>query len=478
METKGIVQTIEEAFSARDMTAVRRNLSLLITKGRRNLKAKVSAAEFLLRLPDPARAFRLLCDEDHLDHEGRLVLANAANFLGASKYGLRILDSIPESVRRRRRIETGQILSTTYHDVEALDYFENAGSPIRPKPLNDPAGPSALMLRCYPLLELAKYEDVLAISDYFLTQNNSPGRKAFALIFAAWACAESNQPKKALAYLTKFEGLPGQGDTWPHTLYEHAAMICYARQGNYKKASLHVERAWKRSFQPGLQPEATWLQVLYWKGWISLAQSKRFPIEWARLCAYPTATNAYEKRISEVTAIPDVIFLNERRMLRHPKPLHFDLAGDSVISEGKPSLGLSTPERLLALLVAAGPIGIPMFRLFDTLWPEEPLSLRTHLKRLEGAVHVLRNQDCRVTWNSNHLWVSAGASIQRRVRSHSGNSFLELYSEFTRKDVERFFHASSRTAKRICGKWLQDRFIEVEGKGRATAYRVIKKKSQ
>jgi hypothetical protein len=136
MESKKIVQIIEDAFSASDLMSVQRNLTRLIAKGRKDLKVKVRAAELLLRLPDPARAFRLLCDEDGLDQESCLVLANAANFLGASKYALRILGSVPQTVRSRRRIETGQILSTTYRDAEALEYFANAGTPENPKPNN------------------------------------------------------------------------------------------------------------------------------------------------------------------------------------------------------------------------------------------------------------------------------------------------------------------------------------------------------
>jgi hypothetical protein len=217
-----------------------------------------------------------------------------------------------------------------------------------------------------------------------------------------------------------------------------------------------------------MQPEASWLQVLYWKGWVSFARFNRFPIEWARLCEYPTVTDAYERKIAEITTIPDLI-LDENRMRKHPKATHYDLLNDFAVHSGQFTLGLSTPQRLLAMLLTSGPIGIPMLRLFDNLWPEEPLSLRTHLKRLEGAVKVLRTLGCKVVWHQNHLWASAPASVQRTGKKTI--PFLESQNIFTRKDVARFFNCSDRTAKRICLKWIEADFIRIEGRGRTTFYR-------
>ena len=273
-----LADEIEDLFLKRDMLAAKSRLPKLVALCRKHHRLLARTADFLLRLPDPAQAFRLLCDHD-LDHEPRLLLANAANFLGASGYALRILETVPEPVKVKRRIETGQILSTTYHDVDALRYFSNLGTPQKPKPGLGEVGERAMLFRCYALLELGQLEEVLAISNYFLQPHQPIGRKAFALIFTAWAYLELDEVKAASQHLTKFENLPGRGDMWPHALYHQVAGMMALKRDNPKKATKHLARAWKMTFKPGLQPEATWLPVLYLKGKARFADGGRLPDE-------------------------------------------------------------------------------------------------------------------------------------------------------------------------------------------------------
>lgn len=478
MKDQKIIAEIENQFSARDMIGVRRLMPKLLALSRRDPQARLRAAEFLLRIPDPAKAFRILSDHD-LNAESRLLLANAANFLGASRYGLQVLDTVSETMKIKRRVETGQILVTTYNDLAGLKYFANVGSATNPKPALDEAGERAMLLRCYPLLELKRWAEVSAICDFFLDGKHSAGQEAFALIFSAWASAEQGNFAQAFALLKKFDELPGQGDMWPHALYQQVAGMCRAKARQYKKALAHLEMAWKKSFHPGLQPEATWLNVLYWKGFVKFHQEDIFPEEWARLCAFPSVTNVFRNRIEEITPIPNLLILDAKKCRKAPHPLHIDQSANCTYKNGAPKLGLTTSMLLLGFLVGAGPLGIPMFRIFDVLWPDEPLSLRTHLKRLEQAVSQLRRKGYGITWKDNHLWAdrAAGISIEWKYlpngNESSADSFLRTRNSFKRLEVQSYYKVSERTAKRICQKWARDGLVRAEGNGRKHRYIVV-----
>lgn len=481
MSESKLIAAIEHRFSSRDLAGARRLIPQLIPFCKNSLKTRIRAADFLLRIPEPAKAFRLLSDHVHLNAESRLLLAVAANFLGASGYGLRMLATVPEGTRNRRRVETGQLLATTYNDVEALRYFSNTGTPVDPKPESGEMGEKALLFRCYSLIELECYDEVLAISEYFLKDRSSLHQKAFAMIFAAWACVDRNDFRAANSYLDRFEAFTGQEGTWPDTLYHHVAGMYAARKRRYRQALAHFDVAWEKSFQPGLQPEASWLQVLYWRGWIGFTRTSKFPPEWARLYVYPSVTNVYRQRIEAVSDVPKKMILDAKSLRKTPLSIHFDPENDCMSADGQPIVGLQTSDRLLAILIGAGEFGVPIFRLFDTLWPEEPLSLRTHLKRLEQAAHQLRGRGTELKWANNHLWIapSTRASAQwslpkAKIARIPGPPFLSERSHFSRNEVQAHFKISERSAKRLCQTWLGKGLIVREGKGRSTRYRVLR----
>jgi len=426
-------------------------------------------------------AFRILSTIEKVDDESALLLATAANFMGASQYSLRILDRISEETRRKHPVETAQILSTNYLDVESLAYFSNIGTKLRPKPEATPSGEKALLLRCYPLIELGQLDEVLSICNYFLKSAHTPAFQAFALIFLAWTLTESGAPKKAKNALSDFENLPGRHEPhWPNTLYEQVAGFTFARLGDFERARRHLEKAWSMSFRESWQPEATWLNVLYWKGYASVLESGSFPEEWVRILGYPKATAAYVEKISNIAVIPQSLILSPSKILSRRNALHMDRLNDVLWINGRWEQGISIPMQLLSELTFAGPYGVPLFRLFDRLWPEEPLSLSTHLKRLEQSVRVLKNLKVKIIWKQNHLWVSPDSNVSVQfIKPDNAITHLQEHpflgkrsTPFKRQEIEDFFAISQTSAKRICQNWLMKHWITQSGKGAQTLYSV------
>ena len=236
----------------------------------------------------------------------------------------------------------------------------------------------------------------------------------------------------------------------------------FLRTGDLDRAQAQLDQAQRFLYFPGKRPEP-WLQVLYWRGELEFRRKPgAFPKSWQRLLVYPTPANWWVKSMGELTEIPSEIrFFNElKKSSKSARVLYPQFNLSAVKTQGPtPDLefGLSNDERLLSILAGAGPLGIPEFRIYDSLWSNEPFSFLTFRNRLKQVSARIRKQRHSLTWKDGHLIAAAsnaiGAAFEPSSPSIEGLPFLRLHSQFKRSEIEASFGMSPTAAKRLLAYW-------------------------
>jgi hypothetical protein len=131
-------------------------------------------------------------------------------------------------------------------------------------------------------------------------------------------------------------------------------------------------------------------------------------------------------------------------------------------------------------LIAAGVHGLPQYRCYDVLWPDEPFSFKEHQRRLEKVVQKLRGSRLAVDWEESHLRLKptkpglACTVAWRRPLVPRGAVFLASSKEFARADVQKYFRISSQAALLLIGEWFDGGWIGKEGEGLKSRYFLAK----
>lgn len=444
-------------------------------------------AELALQLPDPLLAYKFLEPVVEPSPLEKLVLANAANFLGASSYALNTLQRLPPKTLASRPVEVGQILSTNWRDVESLKWFENGGTSEKPAPVASSSGKRQLLFRCYPLLELDGCREVIAISNWFLENEEKPVLRAFAQTFKAWALALEGEFSSARVILSELQksGFEHE-EAWPGALLCLVAAMTQALADCEKRTLGLHDRAYMRLFKPGMLPEASWLNALFWRGKAQFRLGNSCPEDWMRILTYPTITDHFKNKILAHGVADERMFLTSNRLLSRPTQTRINLASKTMKDRDGKVWKLRKPELLLGYLIAAGPHGVPVFRIFDTLWHDEPWSLSSHSGRLDQLLHKLKGQGVTTRREHLHVYVERAKDVCIEFAPNESMSdadhFLRKVSSlpggFSRRQLSEICGLSERSANRLIQGWVDEGVVQVLSKGRCTFYKLQTKGSQ
>ncbi|MFX7816350.1 hypothetical protein ABTK28_20585, partial [Acinetobacter baumannii] len=88
-------------------------------------------------------------------------------------------------------------------------------------------------------------------------------------------------------------------------------------------------------------------------------------------------------------------------------------------------------------LICAGRHGLPQFRAYELLWPDELFAFAQHQKRLEQLVLRARERGYSIAWRNLHLWLKTpGVSTDPLpARVIRGGVFLREHDRFNRRQV-------------------------------------------
>lgn len=488
MPRASLEQQIEHAIRERRIRDARTLIPTFLREKQHSPTACVRASEFYRRISEHTLALRVLraeaspsgVDFDPDEAEVQLQLARVLNLLGASGYALRILSRTSKEARKKFPQATGGILLSNYRYAEALQIY----APTDRIPAHQLTYQDSLKLISLAdcLAGIGKSQEAALCIEKVLASAKDPSLRGIACQAAGAYLLLSRSIKKAEKMLAlAVQHFPRDDRTLDRGfLYKWlGALLC--SKGRYAEAQARLKEAWQILYRPGLKPES-WLEVLYWFGLCRFRLDKRFPHEWLRVLAFPGPSNRLHDWIKEEWGRELEIsgLLDPVRARSKPGKSHYDLA--SVVfrqharSGVRHSLGLDRVDRFASFLILAGVGGMPQFRMYDALWPDEAFSLVQHQKRIEQVVLRGRAKELLIKSKNKHFWISPRAEVTcywRYGTEKCGESFLNQRHQFTREEVQDFFGISRRSACSRCSEWVSKGWVAANKRGRRLFYRAM-----
>ena len=471
--TSEIRADVEAAIQKRDRNGLRLAIHALLETQRGSPAIALEASEYLRRFGLPSEALRILNTASPVP-QVRVQIARILNLLGASSYALRIVDSIDPHQREQSRWQIAGIHLSNYQYARALSFYREIETFTSFSRLDYSHCLSLIGLAdCYA--GLGESERAESIFRKLSQERSEPLIRGIALQALGTQALLSARHAKARALLEQaslffptHDRTPDRAflDKWRGALAVHT--------GEARRGLAYLKRAWKVLYRPGTKPEA-WLEVLYWMRLARWRQTHELPNEWRQILTYPTPGHRMTAWIHAHWRAPLI-----------PQPhraLHMDLNRDEIRQNGILHLGLNLGHRLLAHLAMVGSAGVPQYRCYDLLWPNEPLAFAQHQKRLEQVVLQARALLTRNTleWKDNHLRLlssrgksEVSAHFDPQLETTRGGSFLQRQGHdriFIRADVQRYFSIPSRTASALCQLWITTgKCVQVRALGSKAAY--------
>jgi tetratricopeptide (TPR) repeat protein len=400
------------------------------------------------------RASSTIKDISEAETKLDLQLARLLNFLGASNYALRMIDRIRTENRARSKVEIAEIYFCNFKFKELLELLgENL-----PLPKSEPWHQDWL-LHFYlaiafgelgrPDLAIARLEGIRALSA-------SPLIQAMTYSYQGKFLLIGREPGKALVSLLKAQQFFRANDQTEDQANFHSFLgECYLKLGKFSDAQTELKKAFSVFHRSGVRPEE-WIETV-----LLLEQIPKYRDETQKLAPrlqamfgpdYPLLRAV---RFNNSEKDSHIFSISKIELSR--KSRHLDRASDTAWNKKKARLGLDLIDELISNLVYAGEYGLPQFRLYELLWPNEPFSFDQHQKRLERVVGRARAQGYKISWKDLHLRllskdVTVSSRPEKVVR---GCSFLKEHSSFRRSDVQKYFAISQASAAVLCRDWLK-----------------------
>jgi tetratricopeptide (TPR) repeat protein len=259
---------------------------------------------------------------------------------------------------------------------------------------------------------------------------------------------QGQEPVQALPLLKKAVQFYDSADTTAdHGLALKWLGACLISLKRFEDAGGFLDRALKILWKPGYKPEG-WIEVLEWKGRAELALTGR--------------SDLLERvRALRGSAGAGSMVFSKARAGAKPLTIHIDRESDCKSVGSERILGLDLTDLFNCSLIYAGSFGLPQFRMYDLLWPDEPFSFSQHQKRIEQLALRVRQSGVGVRWKGLHFRMdSRGISCTEPPRKVvKGLRFLKENREFSRSDVEAYFDISRASAILLCRQWVRERLV-------------------
>lgn len=462
-------EEIELAVLGRKMGLARGLIRQFLKERKGSAEARLSAAQFLRRLSDFSSALLVL--NSPLEKTSRasaetrsrynLMFARLLNARGSSRHALQVLSQLSSDELRRNLDPVLEIYNSNYHYDLALVCVGIKQAPLSPESSYSSRLRSVSIADT--LFGTGKAEEALSLLEDVIGYSKEPLLMGIAFqARGAYLTLLGRVPEARCALEESLRQFPKEDTTYDRAFLDKWIGAVCALQGNILEAEKHLTRAMKILAQPGSKPEA-WLEVLYWQGYLDFKQSRwrRLPQKWACLLAYPAVTeHRLAQWIERYIAVPEEISFGKRRNA----DFTILIRERTVEAAGKMTWELSYTHHTLGLLAISGLHGIPVLRLCDELWPNEIISVRSTLRRLEQILLRVRKElGVSILWENQHVWLAQGAKVRTSWATHpvpKGWSFLRAHREFTRADLQKYYKISTRLAQLICKEWHSQNLIQ------------------
>ncbi len=471
---------LEKDWDDGKLTTVRRKIFAFLKNERSTLTARLQVALFYFHLQDFRAAIKYVPLHEilntnvtkwrRIEVECLVFAARILNVLGASAYAFNLLEKIPEKQLEPFNRYVAGIFCTNRRFREAIPIFTSLVSSQAPSD-EDSALPLA---RCFS--GMGRYAEAFETIEQYMksidTGNPSLAAAAYSVLGEAHLLA--NQAPKARRALQSALDLYGKLPASNNVAYPVLWMGgCCAIERKPQQAKVFFKKAWELFYRQGLHPES-WLQIYYWQGLSEFLESKVMPDSWSRLVAYPgswpgsLSDCSFRRLVEEWTNLPEEIFLSVGGISKRIPPRHLE-----VLSTSQESAGL--PEQLLINLILAGEKGVPAFREYELLWPNQVHAVSQLPKRFEQLCFRLRQNGLGVeSSQGQHLYKGREIFVcWTKQPTDSFREFLKSHPRFQRPAVERYFKVSKGKAAQLCQQWVHEGRVSRENFGRATVYQTL-----
>ncbi len=382
------------------------------------------------------------------------------NLLGGSAYALKIIQRIPhEKLGIAEKQIIGNILLSNYEYQKALPLFHIESLKDLSKGTYQNALRAISVGDC--LSGLRRCDEAIELCTS-ITSSNHPLLRFIANTALGEYCIDAGRYSRALRYLkTASEDLPPE-DRSPDTAHWRKAMgIALMFNGNAREGKKLLIRSHKDLFDPSYKPEG-WLEALYWLGFFEKAKVRK---HWLKVLVYPHHSFKWTQLILDQMPIDTLQIVQNEVSPTTSRPN--DHSSKILISnfDGVQNFGSLKKEELLALLIRGQDFGVPLFRVFEKLWPDEILAFSAHETRIQNLIFEARAQGHQIQVRKGSL---KNISIRRSVLfSPRGinptDAFLRAFENQTisRRDVETYFKIKRTKA----GELLS----EIQNSGRVKA---------
>jgi tetratricopeptide (TPR) repeat protein len=457
-----IWQQINEAIHRRDTELVGQLIPKYLKANRSSPESLYEASEFYRKITDYKNALRVLPKEStqssasntsEAETKLELQLARLLNIFGASNYALRMIERIRDKKRNKSKIEMVEIYCSNHkfsRVVELLDVDF-------PMPESEPWHQDWLLhfYLSFALSELKQTDQAIARMDKVRALSSSPLIQAMTLSYKGKYILAAGNPEEALPVLLESQRFFQHDDqTADHANLQIHLGECLLQLEKFSEAQKALQIAEKILYRPALKPEE-WIGIPLLLERIPGYQKSNQRLASRLLAMYGPEYSLLKIANREEFKNKSEIFSVSRSEVTRKKR-HLDRESDTVWNNKKATLGLGLVEELIYNLIYAGQYGLPQFRLYDLLWPNEPFSFDQHEKRLKDVVGRARTMGYKISWKDLHLQltsndVSVGGRPEKVIR---GLSFLSEHPVFTRKNVEDYYSISNTSAKTLCREWL------------------------
>jgi tetratricopeptide (TPR) repeat protein len=455
---------INEAIHGRDLVTVYDLIPKYLKNSGSSPEAVYEASEFYRKISDYRAALRVLPVEpvnpaisphsSEIHTKLELQLARILSILGATGYAIRMVERIRKEDRAKSKIEMVEIYHCNDRYAEVIDLL---GEDF-PIPDVEPWHQDWLLHFYYAtsLNGLGQFDRAIERVEQIHALSAVPLIRAMTLCYKGKYLVSAGRAKEALPVLLESKKWFLETDpTSDHAVLQLNLGKCHLKLKNYEQAEIALKKAFAAFYQQGLKPE-DWMEIVIF---LDQIPGYRDPSEHLapRLWAMegPTFPPLWKLGFESCGDPNDIFSILKKETSR--KLRHIERESDTAWVNEKARLGLDLVDELVSHLVYAGEFGLPQYRLYELLWPNEPFSFDQHKKRLENLVLRARAEGNQIAWKDLHLRLeSADITVTGRPGNIiRGGSFLKKHPVFTRRDVEKFFAVSNTTAKVLCREWIE-----------------------
>lgn len=479
-----LLEQIESAIRNQEHSLMGDLITRYLKSERYSKEARLTASEFYRRISQYSKGLELLHWQNESfnwkslpEHEIRIRLQSIRllNLLGASQFAVNMLDMIDFEIQKKYYELIAPIYLSNGRDAEAGRLY----SFLEKLPVTELN--YQMRLRLIGLADsyagLEKFEQSIELGERLLEKSTEPVMLAILNEALGSYHVRSGNLKKAAKYHEKAQSFYQPDDqTVDHGYLLKWVGARLVLEGKWVDAEKMLSRSLSILDQKGIKPEV-WLEVYFWKGLLEFKKHpKILPQEWKMLLGYPTVGQGFKKQISKWIDLPSEVSFNENPKMK--SCLYFQ--EDMKVERGKNSLGLSLPEKILSLLLAAGQGGVPFYRVCDAIY-DDLHSFGQHFKRLDQGLGRLRSDGIEVEWKDMHLHLipnqksaqyQAVVNLERTIPG--GLFFKEVLrknpARFSREEVEKYFSLSRSRAAALCQKWVEEGRLNTEKEGRSVFY--------